>query len=248
MKICKKCNIEKSFDEFHKYLKSKDGFKSTCKDCRKLESNVYYEENRETLINKVSEYRKNNKGYIETNREYRENNKEFVIQLKYDWSNSESGKISRKKYYENNKSVILSKQKINRDENIDSFLLKEKEKRKTSKYKKYKNEYDKNHRKEKPWLYICRTILRNTLKSFNKSKECKTIELLGYSPLELKHHIESLFFDDMSWDNYGKWHIDHIKMVSTFSKDTPSNIINALSNLRPLWAYDNLSRRFNTKE
>jgi len=39
----------------------------------------------------------------------------------------------------------------------------------------------------------------------------------------------------MSWENHGEWHIDHIKPVSSFDKDTPMNIVNALSNLQPLW-------------
>jgi hypothetical protein len=49
----------------------------------------------------------------------------------------------------------------------------------------------------------------------------------------------------MSWDNYGKWHIDHIVMVSSFEEDTPMNIVNSLENLRPLWAEDNCSRKLN---
>lgn len=40
----------------------------------------------------------------------------------------------------------------------------------------------------------------------------------------------------MSWDNYGDWHIDHIKPVSCFDKTTLPSIVNALENLRPLWA------------
>ena len=91
-----------------------------------------------------------------------------------------------------------------------------------------------------------RTILTNTLKRFNKKKEDKTINLLGYSALDLKKHIESLFLEGMSWENYGEWHIDHIKMVSTFDKETPMNIVNSLENLRPLWAEDNCSRKLNT--
>jgi len=39
----------------------------------------------------------------------------------------------------------------------------------------------------------------------------------------------------MSWDNHGEWHIDHIKPVSKFDKETPMSIVNALSNLQPLW-------------
>ena len=46
----------------------------------------------------------------------------------------------------------------------------------------------------------------------------------------------------MSWDNYGKWHVDHKKPISLFNKNTPAHIVNALSNLQPLWAKDNLSK------
>jgi hypothetical protein len=49
----------------------------------------------------------------------------------------------------------------------------------------------------------------------------------------------------MSWENYGEWHIDHIKMVSEFDKDTPVDIVNSLKNVRPLWAEHNCSRKFN---
>jgi hypothetical protein len=39
----------------------------------------------------------------------------------------------------------------------------------------------------------------------------------------------------MSWNNYGEWHIDHIKMISTFDKNADTKIVNSLENLRPLW-------------
>jgi hypothetical protein len=84
-----------------------------------------------------------------------------------------------------------------------------------------------------------------TIKRFNTTKESKTIELLGYSAIQLKEHLESLFTEGMSWDNYGEWHIDHIKMVSDFDKETHPSIVNSLDNLRPLWASDNCSRKFN---
>ena len=69
-----------------------------------------------------------------------------------------------------------------------------------------------------------------------KQKEGHTIDLLGYSALEFKNHITSLFTDGMTWENYGEWHIDHIKPVSKFDKNTPINVVNSLSNLQPLWA------------
>ena len=72
-----------------------------------------------------------------------------------------------------------------------------------------------------------------------RRKEGYTIDIIGYSSLDLKLHLESLFTDGMSWDNYGKWEIDHIKPLSKFPKDTDIKIVNALSNLQPLWWEDN---------
>ena len=75
-----------------------------------------------------------------------------------------------------------------------------------------------------------------------KKKEASTIDCLGYSALELKEHLEGLFKEGMTWENHGEWHIDHIKPVSSFDKNTHPSIVNSLSNLQPLWAYENLSK------
>jgi hypothetical protein len=44
----------------------------------------------------------------------------------------------------------------------------------------------------------------------------------------------------MTWANYGlgrdKWQIDHIRPVSSFDPTTHPSVVNALSNLRPMWA------------
>lgn len=82
----------------------------------------------------------------------------------------------------------------------------------------------------------------NTIKRLGTSKEGKTNELLGYSALELKEHIEKQFTDGMSWDNWGKWYIDHVKPVSKFDKSEKISIINSLDNLQPLWATENLTK------
>jgi hypothetical protein len=87
-----------------------------------------------------------------------------------------------------------------------------------------------------PYINGWRKILENCLVKMGRRKNGKTIDLLGYSALDLKEHISSLFTVGMSWDNHGEWHIDHIKEIRTFDKDTPPNIVNELSNLRPLWA------------
>lgn len=70
-------------------------------------------------------------------------------------------------------------------------------------------------------------------------------KLVGYKAKELKSHIENLFQDGMTWDNYGTmWQIDHIAPVSELLRlgIKDPKIINSLDNLRPLWKSDNISK------
>ena len=75
----------------------------------------------------------------------------------------------------------------------------------------------------------------------------RCLELTGCSPSELRLHLESQFQVGMTWDNYGMfgWHIDHIKPLSTFDLTDDEEIQAAchFTNLQPLWAYDNLSKK-----
>ena len=67
---------------------------------------------------------------------------------------------------------------------------------------------------------------------------------IGCSRDELCDHLESLFIDGMSWENFSKWHIDHIRPLSSFDMLDPSerSRANHFSNLQPLWALDNLKK------
>lgn len=112
-------------------------------------------------------------------------------------------------------------------------------KRKKSFYQKNKKKYcDRMKRwyKKYPHIRSWRGLVPMTLNKLGGIKEGKTIDILGYSALELKIHIEGLFTDGMTWNNYGEWHIDHIKQIITFDVGTHPSIVNAFSNLRPLWA------------
>lgn len=71
--------------------------------------------------------------------------------------------------------------------------------------------------------------------------------LVGYDTATLKRHLERQFARGMSWSNYGRWHIDHIIPVAHFRiRSVKSEAFQAcwsLSNLRPLWARDNIAKR-----
>lgn len=70
--------------------------------------------------------------------------------------------------------------------------------------------------------------------------------LVGYTLTDLKNHLESRFLPGMTWENYGEWHIDHIKPRAAFSFETSEDPqfkeCWSLSNLQPLWAIDNLRK------
>lgn len=71
------------------------------------------------------------------------------------------------------------------------------------------------------------------------------MNLLPYSALDLKDHLESLFAEGMTWDRLlaGEIEIDHVIPVSFFNPTTPDCIefrmCWSLRNLQPLWREDN---------
>jgi hypothetical protein len=69
--------------------------------------------------------------------------------------------------------------------------------------------------------------------------------LLGCTIGRFKAHLESLFKDGMTWDNYGEWHVDHIKPLSLFQLKLDSEQRAAFNylNTQPLWAKENLQKR-----
>lgn len=73
------------------------------------------------------------------------------------------------------------------------------------------------------------------------SKTAQTLDLLGCSLADLVAHLESGFQDEMSWDTYGAWHIDHIQPCASFDLTEPAQQRQCFhfSNLQPLWALDN---------
>jgi len=107
------------------------------------------------------------------------------------------------------------------------------------------NEYFVN-RRANDLLFKMNAYMRNmigrVLKHSYSDKTNTTVIMLGYTADQLVEHIESLFVEGMSWDNYGEWHIDHIVPVKWWLDNgiTDPSMINALINLQPLWAVDNL--------
>lgn len=68
--------------------------------------------------------------------------------------------------------------------------------------------------------------------------------LVGCTAAELREHIAKQFADGMSFDNYGKWHVDHIRPCASFDLTDPDQMKACFNwiNLRPLWAAENIRK------
>ena len=78
----------------------------------------------------------------------------------------------------------------------------------------------------------------------NIRKNNSAIKLVGCSIQFLKQYLENQFKYGMSWKNYGKWHIDHIRPIITFDLTKKEEQQKAFhyTNLQPLWQSENCSK------
>ncbi len=88
-------------------------------------------------------------------------------------------------------------------------------------------------------------ILRSRITKF--LKRGSAFDALGCTLEELQIHLESQFKPGMSWNNWSRdgWHIDHVLPLSKFDLTNPVQFNKAVhyTNLQPLWAAENLSKK-----
>lgn len=108
-----------------------------------------------------------------------------------------------------------------------------------------KREREKERRQTDIDYKIKRNLRSRIYKAIKRnSKSESTMILIGCSVEELKVYLSSMFIEGMSWDNYGKWHIDHIKPCASFdlSDSAQQKECFHYSNLQPLWAIENIKK------
>lgn len=215
MKVCSKCAVRKKVAEFNRDKSTVDGLRIACRTCTK-------------------------KAYK-------------------DWYNSEQGNIKKREYDQNrDKEYLRKKGKKWRAENLEQHRLsvkrwaarnpdkiKAKERRRPSRaawYRKKRKE-DVNYRLSCALRTRLNSAVRAQLRG-SYVKQGSAIENLGCSMGEFIIHIENLFKDAMSWENYGDWHLDHIRPLSGFVLMEPDQLAQAchFTNLQPLWAADNIRK------
>ena len=148
----------------------------------------------------------------------------------------ERKKKNHKKWAEQNK------------EHLKEYLKEYREKN-TEKIKKTKRDYERNRKASDPIYKLIsnfRTAIYQVLKESNVDKNKHYFDILQYTPESLIKHLESQFENNMNWDNYGKWHVDHKLPITSFNieemGDEEFMRCWSLDNLQPMWGNDNIRK------
>jgi hypothetical protein len=163
-----------------------------------------------------------------------------------------STKIHKQNYYNKNKDILKSN--LDKDKfklYMDDYRKSNKESiRETNKiYRENNKENLNSHRKEyRKNKFLCdpiyklqhniRSNISNSFKGY--SKNSKTQEILGCEFSVFKKYIEDQFKENMSWENFGEWHLDHKTPISWAETEERVYELNHYTNFQPLWAKDNL--------
>lgn len=200
---------------------------------------------------------KNREKVNEYARKWKENNTESVreTQRKYRLKNKDKKSEYRKKYYQLHKEreKLKTRMYYQKVKNDPEFQKKNQE-RAERYYRENKEIIIKKqtvrttHRRRTDIKFRLTNTLRKrvweALKNNRKSKT--TMKLVGCDIDYLMKHLEQQFKFGMSWQNYGSWHVDHIKPCASFdlSLEEEQEKCFHYSNLQPLWAQENLRKGY----
>jgi hypothetical protein len=221
VKVCVACKKEKSLDEFSPDKRHADGKMSQCRDCRRIYTRGWARDHRNPERDRAA------------CRRWREKNPDKVLANNVRWRKEKPEilrEASRKWKLTNPEKNRVCTQKWNA-ENVERRRW---------------------HRRK------LRSTLRGRLNSNISTAICNSLKgrkktgrhwegLVGFTLEQVKSGLERQFTGGMTWENYGLWHIDHKIPITAFNFDNPEDYdfrrCWALSNLQPLWAKENMSKK-----
>lgn len=212
-RICKKCGLEKSIDDFSIYSKNnKFYYRSSCKLCMKEYNQKYQKENKEELNKKRTIYR-------EKHPEIYENYKIKYKELNKQW---------QKKYREKNKEKINEFCKRYQKEHKAERNERERNKRKNNKVYKLKTNI--------------RLMINDAFKRKGKYKIESTENIIGCKVQQLINYLLHTFEDNYGyeWNGIEPVHIDHKKPLKYAKTEEEVIKLCHYTNLQLLKAKDNL--------
>lgn len=171
---------------------------------------------------KTASWIKKNPNYLKN---WNKENKGYSTQKNKEWilKNSERNKEMHKKHY-----LLMKNNPTKYKEKIKKDII--------YSLKRYKS--------DKKYKILCCLRSRLICALKGEIKKETTMSLLGCDIDFLMDYLAKKFQDGMNWDNYGKWHIDHIKPCAAYNmlNETDRKECFHYSNLQPLWAEDNFRK------
>ncbi len=220
LKRCVKCETDKPIEQFNNISRSIDGKDGYCKDCRSIMNKDYRDNNGDILKIKASEFRSKNAELIRArSKKYKEENPETVkLANKASWiKNRHKYRDTIKQYRDTNKVELQAKKLAYRKNRVVVDVI-----------------------------YAMRVrvsgLIAASIRNSGWTKKSRTHEILGCSYKEFVTHIEKQFTKGMTWENRSEWQIDHITPLATAKTEAEVIALNHFTNLRPLWAKDNLAK------
>ena len=205
--------------------------RSACKDCTNKSNKQWVVENKAAHKQmQANWYLQNVEKVKEDSKLWRTDNREHYNKL------SAAYKRKARKENESYRIKCAEHNKRWRKNNVDHC-------------REYKKLQIRKYRAESPEFRLHNNISRVVNLTLNGKKAGKKWEeIVGYTASDLIKHLENLFTEGMTWNNYGEWHVDHIVPRKMFVLEDVNGDIDwetvsgcwDLSNLQPLWAKDNL--------
>lgn len=239
-KVCTKCGAAKlaTSDFFSRHKLGKSGLRPQCKACINAAEAV----RRETPEAKQRQraWKAANRDRVSASNAKYASGRGREFQRDYRKTHKEALRLHKLAYRAANREKIREWQRAYRAKNLEAA-------------RGYASAYQRRmFAAAGPKAFSSRVsvLIRSSIRSrLAGSRGCRSWHaVLGYTTEELMRHIERQFQRGMSWSNHGRngWHIDHIIPVVSFmfsSTDDPEfRACWALSNLRPLWAGENINK------
>lgn len=250
-KTCTKCGEGKlaTSDFFCRRAALREGLTAHCKECAKSAKAAYYAEHRERIKAAANAYYNDNREAAKARvvSRYHANKEEIRARVsEYRAANPETVKATRAKSYLANKPKALARAAEYYKKNKDKLQETQAQWRAENKWRVrgYGKAYAEKIKADpvKVMQARYRSIVSKAWRGMGYTKESKSGEILGCSWEEFKAHIERQFVGGMCWERIAEIHLDHVVPLSSAKTEEDVRALNHYTNLRPLWAKDNLSK------
>ena len=147
-------------------------------------------------------------------------------------------------YYEKNREAYSLDRKLNPEE----YSREGKERRAKNRERiNAVSRANRRRRREKDKAYAVSVNLRRRLSKYvrrGRGTSIRRLRLCGCAVTELRQHLEKQFQPGMTWENYGQWHVDHIRPCASYDLTQEAQVLECFrfTNLQPLWAADNIRK------